>query len=178
MDVSQVTNPAQQLQQLLISAVDPQGSTAGSNPDVPTNSTRGVQGRHHHHHHKSMANMISDMESAIDDAVKTGKLTDDQATQMKKELDDITKALTNSQASSGTQGSSGTQPTSEDLQKIRTEFQDVRKQLFDALNSQASNLQGTTPVSNGVENLFKLIDANGNGTINENEFFTFINSLI
>ena len=57
MDASQVTNIASQ---------------------VTSDAIQGAQG-HHHHHHRNMADMISKMESTIDDAVKAGKLTDDQA---------------------------------------------------------------------------------------------------
>jgi polyhydroxyalkanoate synthesis regulator phasin len=163
MDVSQVTNAAVQQ---LFAVLNPQGSTSASNAQLTNIPTRGVQG-HHHHHHKSMVDMISKLGSAIDDAVKAGKLTDDQATQMKKELDSITATLNKSQTSSGAQ------PTSDDLQKIRTEFQDVRKQLFDALHPQVA-----TSTSSGIENLFKQMDANGNGVIDQNEFSTFISELI
>ena len=163
MDVSQVTNST--LQQLF-STLNPQGTTSTSDSQGTSDVTQGVQG-HHHHHHRSMADMISKMESTIDDAVKAGKLIDDQATQMKKELDSITETL------SKTQGSSATQLTPDDLQKIRTEFQDVRKQLFDALNPQVA-----TSTSTGIENLFKQMDANGNGVIEQNEFASFISSLV
>jgi len=164
MDVSQVTNPL--IQQLL--ALTPLGSISASNPQVPSNAMQGVQGYHHHHHHKSMADMISKMESTIDDAVTAGKLTNDQATQMKNELDSITQALNNSQTSSGAQ------LTSDDLQQIKTELQNVRKQLFDALNP-----QGLVSASNNtVTNLFQIMDKNGDGVIDQNEFLTFINQMV
>ena len=164
MDVSQVTNAS--LQQLL-DPLNPQGSASASNSQVTNTDIQGVQG-HHHHHHKSMTDMIRKMESAIDNAVKTGKLTDDQATQMKEELNSITDTLKQGQSSSGAQ------LTSEDLQKIRTEFQDVRKQLFDALNP-----QGSASISNGIgDALFKKMDANGDGAVDQNEFSTFINTLL
>ena len=164
MDVSQITNSL--LQQFL--PLSSLGSSSTSNSQVTSNATQGIRGHHHHHHHKSMADMISKMESTIDDAVKTGKLTDDQATQMKKELDSITEALNKSQTGSGAQ------LTSKDLQQIRTEFQDVRKKLFDALN-----LQGSTFASNSIgDNLFKKMDANGDGVVDKNEFFTFINQMV
>ena len=142
MDLSQVTNVVSQ---------------------VTSDSTQGVQG--HHHHHRSMADMISKMESAIDDALKAKTLTEDQAGQMKKELDSIAQTLQQGQ-------SSGTQLTSDQLQQIRTEFQDVRKQLFDALNPKAE-----TTTSNGIGSLFQKIDANGDGVVDQNEFFTFISTL-
>jgi polyhydroxyalkanoate synthesis regulator phasin len=163
MNVSPVMNAAFQQ---LFAIVNPQVSTSASNSQVMNTPIQGVQG-HHHHHHKSMANMISKMESTIDDAVKAGKLTNDQATQMKKELDSITATLNKSQTSSGAQ------PTSDDLQQIRTEFQDVRKQLFDALNP-----QGMTATSNRIDSLFKKIDTNGNGVVDQNEFSTFISTLV
>lgn len=108
------------------------------------------------------------MESTIDDAVKAGKLTDDQAAQMKKKLDSITEALNQKQTGSGAQ------LTSDDLQQIKAAFQDVRKQLFDALHP-----QGSTSATNSIgDYLFKKMDANGDGIVDKNEFFTFINQMV
>lgn len=111
--------------------------------------------------------MISVMESAIENAAEEGKLTDDQVSQMKEKLDSIIETLTRGQTSSGGQ------LTSDDLQMIRAEFHDVRKQLFDALNP-----KGSTLASNGIDKLFKQMDANGDGAIDQNEFSTFIDSLV
>ena len=44
-------------------------------------------------HHMSISQRIDKMESSIDQAVKDGKLTDDQATQMKSQLDDVKKQI-------------------------------------------------------------------------------------
>jgi len=164
MNVSQVTNSL--VQQFL--ALSPLGSISAPNSPVTSNATQGVQGHHHHHHRRSMADQVSKMGAAIDDAVKAGKLTSDQATQMKKELDSITQALNNNQTGSGAQ------PTSNNLQQIKAKFQDVRKQLFDALNP-----QGSTSASNDTASrLFQMMDTNGNGVIDQNEFLTFINQMV
>jgi polyhydroxyalkanoate synthesis regulator phasin len=168
-DLQKIRTEFQDVRKQLFDVLNPQGSPSTSNPQVTNTDIQSVQGHHHHHHHhKSMADMISKMESIIDDAAKAGKLTDDQATQMKKELDSITETLKQGQSSSGAE------LTPDDLQNIRTEFQDVRRQLFDALNPQKS-----TSAPNGIgDALFKKMDANGDGTIDKNEFSTFINALL
>jgi Ca2+-binding EF-hand superfamily protein len=163
MEISEVTNTT--LQQVL-DAFNPQESTSTSNSQATDVATQAVQGHHHHHHKRSMTDMISQMESTIADAAKEGKLTDDQATQMKKELDAISETLRQGQSSTGAQ------LTSDDLQKIREEFHGLRKQLFDALNP-----QGSASTSNGMDNLFKQLDVNGDGAIDKNEFSTFMSLL-
>ena len=52
---------------------------------------QGAQGEQHHR--MTIGDRISKIESAMDDAVASGTLSGDQAIQMKKELDDITKML-------------------------------------------------------------------------------------
>jgi hypothetical protein len=111
-----------------------------------------------------MGDKITNLQSAIDHAAKTGRLTGDQATQMKKKLDFITQTLNRSQTGSGAQ------LTSDDLRKVRTELQAVRKQLFDALNPQGI---ASFTTSGAGYNLFKTIDASRNGAIGRNEFATF-----
>jgi Ca2+-binding EF-hand superfamily protein len=148
------------------------GSTSG------TSTTQAVHG--HHRHHKSMADMVKDMSSAIDDAQKAGKLTNDQAASMKKELDDITKMLSQNQTGSTSQSASTNQANStsqtgsvsqlsaDDRKKIRSEMHDVEKQLFAALNPQQSTATAANPTDQ-VNNLFKAMDSNGDGTIDKNE---------
>ncbi len=152
--------------QQLFSLFKPQGSTPTSNFQATNNATQGIQG---HPRHKSMADMISNLQSTIDNAVKTGRLTGDQAMQMKKKLDSITQTLNK------TQTGSGAQLTPEDLQQIRAKFQEIRKELFDALNPQRSAI-----VSNGIGgyHLFQKMDANGNRVIDRNEFSNFISTLL
>jgi len=163
MNVSQVTNSLAH-QFLALTGVR---ATAASASQATNIATQSVQG-HHHRHHRSMADKISMMDSAIDEAVKAGKLTGDQAAQMKKELDSITQTLKNSQTSSGTPLASN------DLQQIKAEFQDVRKQLYDALHP-----QGATSTSNdAISKLFQMMDADGNGAVDRDEFLTFINQMV
>ncbi len=158
MDASQVTNAAIQfVQQLLPLNIQRVSSTASA-------STQGVQRHHPHHHHKSIADMISNMASGIDDAVKAGKLTNDQAAQMKKELDSIAEILKKDQASSGAE------LTSEDRQQIRKVLHDVRERLLAALNPQGAG----SIASGGIAGyMFKQMDANGDGVVSQNEFATF-----
>jgi hypothetical protein len=169
MNISELTNTT--LEQYL-DGINPQeqatsASTSSANLQPTDVTAQGVQGHHHHHHHKkNMTDMISNMENTIDEATKEGKLTGDQAAQMKKELDDISEAL--QQGQSGT----GTQLTADDLQKIRDQFHDIRKQLFDAINP-----QGPASPYNGMDNLFSQVDANGDGNIDKDEFSTFISLL-
>ena len=124
---------------------------------TPTSSATPVQGMGgHHHHHKSISDQVSSMESAIENAVKAGKLTDDQATAMKKELDDVTQTLAQNQAVATSQtsatGQTGTtsqtsaisQLSDDDKKKIFGELQDVRKQLHAAMAS-----QGTASAASG-----------------------------
>jgi hypothetical protein len=136
---------------------------------LSNSQVQGVQG-HHHHHRKSMADKVDDMQSAIDDAVKSGKLTSDQASALTKELDEIKKMLSQVQTSPGAGGA--TRLSSGDQDKMRKELQDVGKKLFSALNASSSSQQ-----SNGVDAFFKALDSNKDGSISKGEMSSFFNSL-
>ena len=137
-----------------MAALDVTGTTA---PD-----SQQVQGRQHHH--MSMSQRIDNMESLIDQAVKDGKLTDDQATQMKKQLDDIKTTLANAK-------SSGTPLTDDQRNQIRQDMQGIGKQLYAAINP-AQNTSAAAPTA--AAGLFSKIDTNGDGTIDQNEFAAFM----
>jgi hypothetical protein len=130
-------------------------------------SSWAVQGASHHHHKpQSLTDMISQMSSAVDDAVKAGKLSDDQAAAIKKDLEAISDLLKNGQASSS--GSNGTsnaasQLSSDDRQTIRDTLKDIGKQIFAALSSQSAQAAGP------VDDLFSKIDTNGDKSISKNE---------
>ncbi len=152
--------------------------------------TSGVQatgGGHHHHHHKSITDQISQMGSAIDNAVSAGTLTSDQATSLKNELADITKTLGQaSGATSATSTASGTASSSTtgqsnplsqlsdaDRKKVFSELQDVRKQL-QAANSQSAAGSSASSGSDAVSKLFSQIDTNNDGTISKDELTQFL----
>ncbi|MDD5675602.1 MAG: EF-hand domain-containing protein [Chitinivibrionales bacterium] len=163
---------------------------------LSTMNTQSAQGsgavQGHHHHHKSPADMVSQLDSAIDDAVKAGKLTSDQASQMKTALSSISDLLKNSQAGS-TGATSATDPTSssgslanlsaDDRQKIRSVLKDVSKQLFAALNPQGTTAAGSTGSSaataaqSPADALFAAMDTNGDGKIDKSELTSFVNNL-
>jgi hypothetical protein len=132
-------------------------------------------GGHHRHHHMSMSDRVDKMESAIADALKAGTLTSDQASAMKKELDDVKSKLGIDQ--SGQTGSMA-QLSEDDRKKVRDEMHDVAQQLFAALNSQDSTQAApSTSSTNQLSNLFAKIDANGDGKIDKSEFTNFSNNL-
>ena len=143
-----------------------------------TSSGTQVQGSGgHHRHHKSISDQVTAMGTAIDDAVKAGKLTDDQATTMKKELDDVTQALAKNQAATTGQTGATTSASTlsaDDRKKLFGELQDVRKQLH-----AATAPQGTAPgaSSDQANQLFASMDADGNGSISKDEFASFMTSL-
>jgi hypothetical protein len=138
-------------------------------------SVQGAQG-HHHHQRKSIADMIKDMESAIDDATKSGKLTGDQASAMTKVLDDIKKMLSQAQSSNATQTSGdATRLSADDREKIRKQLHDIGKQLFQAFNSQSAD--SSTRQSGAVDAIFKAMDANKDGSVNKDELTSFLGSL-
>jgi hypothetical protein len=148
------------------------GNTASS-------GIQGMTGGQHHHHHKSVSDQISQMGSAIDNAVKAGTMTSDQATSLKKELADVTQTLsqastTAASAASGTTSQSNplSQLSDADRKKVFSELQDVRKQLH-AANPQAAN-SGLTGNANSVNGLFSQIDTDGNGSISQSEFTQFL----
>jgi hypothetical protein len=141
-------------------------------------------GGHHHHHHKSISDQVSQMGSAIDNAVTAGTMTSDQATTLKNELADITKMLSQASttATSATSGTSTTgqsnqlsQLSDDDRKKIFSELKDVRQQLFAASNPQAANAtSGSSGANNAVSQLFSQIDSDGNGSISQSEFTQFL----
>lgn len=118
--------------------------------------------------------MINDMESAINNATKSGTLTSDQASALTKMLDDIKNTLANAQSSGSSQTGGVSQLSSDDRDKIRKELHDIGKQLFAALNSQ--NSASSTQQSNGVDAIFKAMDANQDGSVSKNELTSFLNS--
>ena len=134
----------------------------------------------------SISDQVSQMGSAIDSAVQAGTMTSDQAAALKKELADITQTLgqTTQAASTGTANTGATTTTTQtnplsqlsdsDRQKIFGELQDVRQQLFAVNNTQGTNATSATSNSNAVNNLFSQIDADHNGTIDQNEFTQFL----
>jgi Ca2+-binding EF-hand superfamily protein len=136
--------------------------------NVGSAASQGVQQLQGHHHHRmGMSQRLDKMESAIDQAVTNGNLTDDQATQMKKMLEDIKKTLADAKTS-------GTPLTSDQLKEIRKELQDIGKQLFSAIKSTQGS---TTAAPDPVAELFKKIDADSNGSIDKNELTDFVNQL-
>jgi polyhydroxyalkanoate synthesis regulator phasin len=145
-----------------------------SNTSTPSTGAQvqGTQG--HHHHHKSIADQISDMNTAIDNAVKAGKLTNDQATAMKKELDDVKQTLSQNQTSGSSQTGASTQLSADDRKKVFGELQDVRKQLHTAMAP-----QGTAAGATGdqIDKLFASMDTDGNGSVSKQEFEAFMSSL-
>jgi polyhydroxyalkanoate synthesis regulator phasin len=134
--------------------------------DVTTTvDSQGTQQAQGHHHHLSMSQRLDKMESAIDQAVKDGKLTDDQATQMKKQIDDIKTTLAGAKTS-------GTPLTDDQRRQIRQEMQGIGKQLFSATNP------GQGPQGAGsASDLFSKIDANGDGKIDKNELADFLSKI-
>jgi hypothetical protein len=140
---------------------------------LSSSAVQGTQG--HHHHRKSIADMISNMETAINDAVKSGKLTSDQASSLTKELDDIKQTLSQAQSGASTTTGGISQLSADDRQKIRKELHDIGKQLFQALNPQSA--ASSTQQNNGVDAIFKALDTNGDGNITKDEMTSFLSSL-
>jgi len=118
-----------------------------------------AQGAKKSDHHRSFADRISEMQSGIDDAVKAGQLTQDQADEMKKQLAAISDELKKAQGD-------GTQPISDDdKKKIGKELHEVGKQLHAATNpdggeGQASQSQGV----NANDTFAALLDTLKNAT--------------
>lgn len=132
-----------------------------------TNATSSQSTRGHHHHGGNITDMISKMSTGIDDAVKAGKLTDDQAAEMKKTLDAISEKLKSDPSGKGTQLSQ------DDRQQIRKQLHEIGKELHAALAPQQSDgAQGDL-----ASELFKKIDTNGDKKIDKDEFTSFINNL-
>jgi len=133
---------------------------------------QGAQG--HHHKHKSITDQISSMSTAIDNAVKAGKLTDDQAAAMKKKLDDVKQTIGQNQSNSSGQ-SSISQLSDADKKKVFGELQDVRKELHSAMGSQQGASAGAT--SDQINQMFTSMDSNGDGNVSKDEFASFLNTL-
>ena len=134
----------------------------------------------------SIADQVSQLGSAIDNAVKAGTMTSDQATTLKKELADITTILgqATQAAGNGTTNTSATATTTQtnplaqlsdaDKQKIFGELRDVRQQLYAANNPQGTGAaSGASSNNNAIANLFSEIDTDHNGTITKQEFMQF-----
>jgi hypothetical protein len=82
---------------------------------------------------------------------------------MKKTLDDIAELLK--------QNGSGAQVSADDRHQIRNELREIGKQLFAALSSQ----DAPSATSGGqVDDLFKAMDANGDGSIDKNELSGYL----
>ncbi len=157
------------------------GSTASSI------GVQGASGGHHHHHHKSISDQVSQMSSAISRAVQAGTMTSDQATTLQNELANITGILglsstaatsstsTTSSSAAATTGQSNplAQLSPSQRKLVFSELQDVRKQLY-AANTQSANATSAAASSNAVNSLFAQIDTNGNGSIDQSEFTSFL----
>ncbi len=128
----------------------------------------------HHHKHKSISDQLSSMSSAIDNAVKSGKLTEDQAAAMKKKLDDVKQTLDKNQTTGGNSAGSLSQLSDDDKKKIFGELQDVRKQLHSAI-APKSAATGTT--SDQMNKMFAAMDANNDGSVTKEEFASFMSSV-
>jgi hypothetical protein len=135
-------------------------------------AAQGVQG-HHHHHKKGITDMINDLESAINDATKSGALTSDQASALTKLLDDVKKTLAQAQSAGSSQAGGAVQLSSDDREKIRKDIRDIGKQLFAALSSQNTS---STKQGNGVDAILKALDTNQDGSISKDELTSFFNS--
>jgi hypothetical protein len=151
---------------------------------LSNSAVQGVQG-HHHHHKKSIGDMISNLESAIDDATKSGKLTSDQASALTTMLDDIKKTLGQTQSGgASTSPQAGVSQTggvaqlsSDDREKIRKQLHDIGKQLFMALNAQSANAAPSAQQNKGVDAIFKMMDTNHDNAISKGEMTSFLSSL-
>ena len=138
---------------------------------------QGAQGQHHHR--MSIDDRISQMRSAIDDAVTSGILSGDQAIQMKKELADITKILThNSHKQNGSNNRTGStkELSANDREQIRSDLQELGKQVFAALNAQgATRVPAAAARGAQDDGLFSAIDTNRNGRIGRDELASYVN---
>lgn len=135
--------------------------------------TQTVQGASSHHKPKSLADMIGEMSSAIDDAVKAGKLTSEQGDTIQKQLEALADLLkTGRTGSTSSNDTSGNTPSinSDDRQMIREAIKRIGQQFF------AASMSGTQ-VADPIDNLFSKIDGNGDKAISKSEFTTFANSL-
>jgi polyhydroxyalkanoate synthesis regulator phasin len=129
--------------------------------DVTSVSSAGTN----HKHHLSLAEMLAQMQSSVDDEVKAGKLTADQATALKKELDAIAKTLQDAKTN-------GTQISADDRRKMREQLKKAGQDLENAVTAQAGK---GVAMNQGLDDLFKKIDTNGDGQIDKNEMNNFLN---
>jgi polyhydroxyalkanoate synthesis regulator phasin len=110
---------------------------------ITSSTAQNVQGQGRHHHHKSISDQVSQMGSAIDNAVKAGTMTSDQASTLKQELADVTKTVGQTPTASANGQTGQTNPLSQlsdaDRKKVFGELQDVRKQLYSAMNPQGAS---------------------------------------
>ena len=140
---------------------------------------RGAQ--REHHHPVTIGDRLRKMESAVDDAVTSGTLSGDQAIQMKKELDDITKILSHhshKQNGSHNQTESSSHLPANDREKIRLHLQDLEKQLSAALNPQGATAvlaAAARRASVEANDLFKEMDTNRDGKIGRDELTSYVN---
>jgi EF hand len=140
---------------------------------------RGTQGEHLHP--MTIGDRLSKLESAMEDAVTSGTLSGDQAIQMKKELDDISKILSHNshkQNGSNKQTGSSTQLPANDREKIRSHLQDLEKQLSSALNPKGATDVPAAAARRAraeIEDLFKAMDTNRDGKIGRDELTSYVN---
>ena len=119
----------------------------------------------------------------MDDAVASGTLSGDQAIQMKKELDDITKMLNHDsdghkQNGSNDQTGSSTPLPANDREKIRSDLKELEKQFSAALNPKGATDDPTAASRRPkleVNDLFRLMDTNSDGKIGKEELTSYIN---
>jgi hypothetical protein len=132
---------------------------------VADSSSHNIRG---HHHGGNITDMISKMSAGIDNAVKAGKLTEDQAVEMKKRLDAINEKLKSDNPGKGIQLSQ------HDRQQIRKELHAIGKQLYSAMKADGS---GEVKSDGLVNELFKKIDSNGDNKIDKDEFASFVKNI-
>jgi len=146
-------------------------------------SSSGVQGMGggHHHHHKSISDQVSQMSSAISNAVQAGTMSSSQATTLQNELKDITTTLSQTSqtsATSTTGSTSTTNPLSQlsdaDRKKVFGELQDVRKQLSAVGATSSTSSTSSSSSTDAVNKLFAQIDTDSNGSIDQAEFTQFL----
>jgi Ca2+-binding EF-hand superfamily protein len=117
-----------------------------------------------HKHRLSLAEMLSQTQSTINDDLKAGKLTADQATALKKELDAIAKSLQDARTN-------GTQISADDRRKMRDELKKVGEDLENAVTAEGKKDVAMNP---GLDDLFKKIDTNGDGKIDNSELNNYL----
>lgn len=124
--------------------------------------------RGHHHHRGNITDVINQMSAGIDNAVKAGKLTEDQAAEMTKQLDAINEKLKSNPAGKGAQLSQ------DERQQIRKELHAIGKQLYSAIKADGSSEDKSGSL---VNELFKKIDSNGDNKIDKDELAEFVKNI-